>query len=248
MIVETRQPAVPNMHLHIMNRQSQPTSRVHSRAPSNAFMPGGSQPTTPSRRAHSRGLSGLIPSSVSSRSQATTPTRSQSRFTSNFAMKIASLPTTVQHTPSRGHSRFMSGPSMAPGVQEMAPVGEEKDSGFQQMPPITPRVAQLGQSQNNPVIQVTRPRGDSMKSASIALNAALFQNEEETTGGSVQKCSLEFHDEGCDGVTTTDDHRTLHAMKGLGFEEEYPMLFIRGRQIVDWVKMFNEEKEKREAE
>jgi hypothetical protein len=58
--------------------------------------------------------------------------------------------------------------------------------------------------------------------------------------GKVTKCAL--HGEVCDGVSVGHLHLTEATRQGRGFQESYPMIHRRGREIVDWVRIMNEER------
>ncbi|KAF1959878.1 hypothetical protein CC80DRAFT_584583 [Byssothecium circinans] len=112
-----------------------------------------------------------------------------------------------------------------------------------------------------------RPRGDSMKSASLALNTALrthaaafsstspfarspspfpsltSSSATARPGTSVLKCPL--HGDECDGQTVTEPHVTARTNAGRGFKEVVPSLTEGGRTMVDWKLLLVEEKVKK---
>jgi hypothetical protein len=58
--------------------------------------------------------------------------------------------------------------------------------------------------------------------------------------GKVTKCAL--HGEVCDGVSVRHLHLTEATRQGRGFQESYPMIHRSGREMVDWVRIMNEER------
>jgi hypothetical protein len=93
-----------------------------------------------------------------------------------------------------------------------------------------------------------RTRSDSMKAASLALNAVFNDSNKESNeegvkkpGGSVLKCCV--HGGDCDGVTVTNEHLTLQNRKARGLKEEYPMMVNGGRTMIDWFALMKEERD-----
>lgn len=81
--------------------------------------------------------------------------------------------------------------------------------------------------------RIGRRRAESLKAASIALNAAVNNK-------SVLKCAV--HGDDCDGVTVTNDHLTLATRKSRGFKEPYPVLVSEDRSMIDWYTLLQEER------
>jgi hypothetical protein len=97
-------------------------------------------------------------------------------------------------------------------------------------------------------VSTGRTRSDSMKAASLALNAVFNDsnkgnNEEggKNPADSVLKCCV--HGGRCDGVTVTNDHLTLQNVKTRGLKEEYPMMVNGGRTMIDWFALMKEERD-----
>lgn len=106
----------------------------------------------------------------------------------------------------------------------------------------------LVQARQNTANRISRNRSDSMKTASLALNAAFndYNKEDNQEGakktrGSVVKCTV--HDDDCDGVTVTNEHLTLQNMKSRTLKEEYPMVVNEGRTMIDWYALMKEERD-----
>jgi hypothetical protein len=58
--------------------------------------------------------------------------------------------------------------------------------------------------------------------------------------GKVTKCAL--HGEECDGVSAGHLHLTEATRQGRGFQQSYRMIHRGGREMVDWVRIMNEER------
>ncbi|KAF2445115.1 hypothetical protein P171DRAFT_514238 [Karstenula rhodostoma CBS 690.94] len=168
-----------------------------------------------------------------------------SRVTSGNS--LAELNNTLPRPPSRPLSRVSSGLFLAGSKPKVVSNVSSRSASIHKDLP-GPSMLDLVQARQKTASRIGRARSDSMKAASLALNAAFNDhnkesNEEETkkTGGSVLKCSV--HGDDCDGVTVTNEHLTLQNIKARGLKEEYPMVVNEGRTMIDWFALMKEERD-----
>ncbi|KAF9740049.1 hypothetical protein PMIN01_02684 [Paraphaeosphaeria minitans] len=199
----------------------QSRSRPHSRVPS------GVSPAGPS---------GTLPQSWS---------RPLSRVTSGIS--LAKLNEGPLQPPDRPYSRGSGGLSLLANKPRVASDALARSGSIHKDIP-GPSTVDLAQTRQKTAQRTGRNRTDSMKAASLALNAAfngfnIESNDEgpKTTGGSVLKCCV--HGDDCDGVTVTNEHLTLQNMKARGLKEEYPMMVNGGRTMIDWYALTKEERD-----
>lgn len=55
------------------------------------------------------------------------------------------------------------------------------------------------------------------------------------------RCSV--HGGDCDGVSVTNEHLTLQNRKIRGFKENYPAVVNKGRMMIDWYVLMQEERD-----
>ncbi|KAJ4305260.1 hypothetical protein N0V90_000791 [Kalmusia sp. IMI 367209] len=152
--------------------------------------------------------------------------------------------------PSRAHSRVPSGLFMS-GIESKVAQGTSRPPTSRNTsihkdvpgPSMTELVKARQKTPAQSSSRIGRPRKDSWKAASIALNEAIFRSGEEGIRdgeGNLLKCPV--HGGDCDGVTVVNDHLTEKNRKGKGFKEVYPVLTNHGRTMIDWLALVEEEK------
>ncbi|KAL1591899.1 hypothetical protein SLS60_011491 [Paraconiothyrium brasiliense] len=181
-------------------------------------------------------------------SQQGTPTPSRSNTPISYVSRAAS---TAPFRAVASTSRMQTLLDQAPviegllALQEKHPGVSSRNTSIHKDIP-GPSMLDLVKAREKTASRAGRTRSDSMKAASLALNAAfndfnrdISGKEDNKLGGGILKCCV--HGGDCDGITVTNEHLTLQNMKARGFKEEYPVVVNGGRTMIDWFALMKEE-------